>query len=202
MSVLNVPLSRFPQVLSSPTCPTSRTSATSTSFVGSRQNPCASAHWSGMSGYFANPTPNTGYEPNFYRSYMNEEHTPINLPGNQRSFQCRDDATIISAAEDPEVPFSGASSSSKQTAASRVPTMLGSLSGKQEHESVASRASIQAGANLDRESVVPTIFSSQSKMEERSRSKRRAFVEREREKTSQKILERKVDSAVRGGRAL
>ena len=110
-----------------------------------------------MSGYFANPTPNTGYEPNFY-SYMNEEHTPINLPDNHRSFQCRDDATIISAAEDPEVPFSGASSSSKQTAASRVPTMLGSLSGKQEHESVASRASIQAGANLDRESVVSNYF--------------------------------------------
>ena len=29
-------------------------------------------------------------------------------------FQGRDDATIISAAEDPEVPYSGASSSTKQ----------------------------------------------------------------------------------------
>ena len=44
----------------------------------------------------ANPTPNTGYEPNFH-SYMNEEHTPINLPDSHRSFQCRDDATIISS---------------------------------------------------------------------------------------------------------
>ena len=59
-----------------------------------------------MSGCFANPTPNTGYESNFY-SYMNEEHTPINIRDNHRSFQCRDDATIISAAEDPEVPYTG-----------------------------------------------------------------------------------------------
>ena len=69
----------FLKVLSSPTCPTSQTSATSTSFCGSRNNPRASGHWSGMSGRIANPTRNTGYEPNFY-SYMNEEHTPINLP--------------------------------------------------------------------------------------------------------------------------
>ena len=50
--------------------------------------------------------------PTFY-SYMNEEHTPINVPDSHRSFQCRDDATITSAAEDPEVPYSGAPSSSK-----------------------------------------------------------------------------------------
>ena len=61
--------------------------------------------------------------PNFY-SCMNEEHTPINLLD---SVQCRDNATIMSAAEDPEVSHPGASSSSKQTAASRVHTMLGSL---------------------------------------------------------------------------
>ena len=84
------------------------------------ENPCASAHWSGVCGCFANPTANTGDELNFYR-YMNEEHRPINLPDNHRSFQCRDDGTIISAGEDPEVPYSGASSSSKQTAVSRVP---------------------------------------------------------------------------------
>ena len=58
---------------------------------------------------------NTGYEPNFH-SYLNEEHTPINFSD---SFPCRDDATIISAAEDPEVLYSGASSSSKQTAPSK-----------------------------------------------------------------------------------
>ena len=52
----------------------SRPSASSTSFGGSRQEPCASAHWSGMSGCLANPTPNTGYEPKFH-SYMNEERS-------------------------------------------------------------------------------------------------------------------------------
>ena len=87
---------------------------------------CASDHWSGMSGCLANPTPHSGYEPNFY-SYMNEEHTQINLPDSHRSFPRRDDATIISTTEDPEgFPHSGAPSSSKQTAASRVPTLLGS----------------------------------------------------------------------------
>ena len=123
MSLLDVPFSRFPQVLSLPTCPTSETSATSTSFCGSRNNPYASARWSGMSGRVAHPTQNTGKEPNFY-CCLNEEHTPINFPD---SFPCRDDATIISAAEDPEVLYSGASSSSKRTAASRVPTMIGSF---------------------------------------------------------------------------
>ena len=137
----------------------------------------------------ADPTQNTGSEPNCC-SYLNEEHTPFNLPD---SFPSRDDATIISAAADPEVSYSGASSSSKQTAASRVPAMSGSLGAspwKQRLELLDS-ASIQAtGTNVDRESVFSTII------EERSRSKSRDSL-RETENL-QKILERKVDSAVRG----
>ena len=82
--------------------------------VAVENNPCASARWSRMSGRVAHPTENKGNEPNFY-SNLNEEHTPINFLD---SFPCRDDATVISAAEDPEVPYSGASSSSKRTAAS------------------------------------------------------------------------------------
>ena len=120
MSLLNVPLVRFTPVLSSLTCLVSRTSASSTSLGRSRVNPCASAHWSGMSGCLADLTSNTGYEPNFY-SYMNEEHTPINLPDSHRSFPCRDDATIISTTEDPEgFPHSGASSSTLQTGSHNV----------------------------------------------------------------------------------
>ena len=122
-----------------------------------------------MSDCLTNLTPNTGYEPNFY-NYMNEEHTPINLPDSHRSFQCRDDATIISTTEDPEgFPHSGASSSSKQFAASRVPTVLGSLGASlwkqwRDHESVDCRPGIQeTGANEDRESIVPILFSSHSK---------------------------------------
>ena len=62
-----------------------------------------------MSGCLANPTPHSGYEPNFH-SYMNEEHTQINLPDSHRSFpRAADDATIISTTEDPEgFPHSGA----------------------------------------------------------------------------------------------
>ena len=104
-----------------------------------------------------------------------------------RSFQFRD-ATITSVAEDPEDPHSGASSRSKQAAASRAHTVFGSLGAslwKQRPEST--------GANV---SVVLAIFSSQSKGK-RSRSNRSAFVERE---NIQKILVRKVDSAVRGER--
>ena len=154
---------------SSRTCCLSRPSASSTSLGRRGVNPCASAHWSGMCGCLANPTPNTGYEPNFY-SYMDKEHTPINLPDSHQSFPRRDGATIISTTEDPEgFPHSGTSSSIKQTAASRVPTMLGSSCASlwkqwRDHESVDSRIGIQeTGANLDRESVVPTLFSSQSK---------------------------------------
>ena len=144
------------------------------------------------------PDQNTGYEPNFF-GHLNEEHTPINLPD---SFQCRDDATIISAADDPDVLCSGASSSSKQTASSRVPTMLGSLGAspwKQRSELVDSRARIQAtGADVGRESVVSTIFSTQSKGK-RDRDQNFVHPLRDRENL-QKSLERKVDSAVRGER--
>ena len=162
MPLCNVLFVRFPSVASSPICSLSRPSASSTSLERSRINPCASAHWSGMSGCLANATPHTGYEPNFH-TYRNEEYTPINLPDSHRNFPRRD-ATIITTAEDP-----GASSSSKQTEASRVPTMLGSLGNSfwkqwRDHESVDSRNGIQeTGANLDRESVVSAIFSSQSK---------------------------------------
>ena len=124
MSLLNVPFIRFPPVASSPTCSLSRRSASTTSLERARLNACSSAHWSGMSGCFANLTQNTGYEPNIC-AYINEEHTPIHLPDSNRNFLRHDDATIIFTTEDPEgFPHSGASSSSKQTAASRVPTVL------------------------------------------------------------------------------
>ena len=63
MSLLNVPTSRFPRALSSPTCLTSQTSATSTSFSGRRNNPCASARLSGMSGRMAREHPAAASKP-------------------------------------------------------------------------------------------------------------------------------------------
>ena len=66
-----------------------------------------------------------------------------------------------------------------------------------DYESVASRHGIrETHANLDRESVVQTLFQFTVKSEERSRSKRCAFVTGQ--KNLHEILERKVDSAVRG----
>ena len=129
------------------------------------------------------PTPNTGYEPNFH-SYMNEEHTPINLPDSHRCFQGRDDATIISATEAPEVPCSGASSSSKQTAA---------WVGWQSCEHSGNWC--QCGWRI----CCSTYFQFAVKREERSRSKRRG-IRWETEKIHRKILEQKVDSAIRGER--
>ena len=169
-----------------PTCLTSRTSATSTSFGGLAARPIRPQ--------------NTGYEPNFY-SYMNEDHTLINIPDSHSSFQCRDDATITSATEDPGVPYWGASSSSKQTAASRVPTMLGSFGAslwKQRPESVDCRASIQAtGADVDRESVGPPFFKGHSQKGREIRDTNVVHSLKDRE-NPQRILERKVDLAVRG----
>ena len=59
MSLLRGPLVRFPLVASSLTYCLSRPSVSSTSLERSRINPCASAHWSGMSGCWATPTPQT-----------------------------------------------------------------------------------------------------------------------------------------------
>ena len=149
------PLGRFPLVTSSPTCSVSRPSASSTSFGRSGANPCASAHWSGMSGCLANPAPNTGYEP-YFHSHTDKEHTPMNLPDSHRSFTRRGDAIIICTTEDPaSFPYSGASSSSKETAASKVPqcwdlyVLASGNSG-----GIMCRLTQETGANLDRKSVV------------------------------------------------
>ena len=186
---------RFPPVASSPTCSLDN-------IIGEDQinPPCPSAHWSGMSGCLASPTLNTGYEPNFY-SYLNEEHTPINVPDNHRSFRCRDNATIISAVEDPEVPYSGASISSKHTAARSSDLWCNSLWKQMaDWESVDSRDGIQEiGPNLDRESIVSTLFRSPKKKRKRDRDQNVVHSLRDRENLH-KILERKVDLAVRGER--
>ena len=65
VSLFGVPFLRFSLVASSLTCSLSRPSASSISLERTRLNPWPSAHWSGMSGCLAHPTPNTGHEPNF-----------------------------------------------------------------------------------------------------------------------------------------
>ena len=160
MSLLSLPFSRFPQVLSSPTCPTSLCDCYLVRWQWTK-HPVPPLTGVGCLADWLNRPKTQLTSPTCTVTWT--RHTPINFPD---SFQCRDDATIISAA-DPEVPYSGASSSSKQTAASRVPTILGSWGAsfwKQRPELVDSRSSIQAtGANVDRESVDSTVFRSQSK---------------------------------------
>ena len=201
MSLLNVPYRPFPRVLSSPSGSLSRPSASSSSMERScRKSPSESARWSGP-GRMADPDPNTGYDPklsNFF-SYMDPEHTPINIPDIHQNFLCPDEATVIHTS--PEcLPNSGVSSSSKQTAASRVPSMFGPCSlWKQGACHVSGRTGLQeTRAELDRESVAATIFSSQSKRK-RDRDTNVAHSLKDTENL-QKILERKVDSAVRGER--
>ena len=140
-----------------------------------KNSTCAYAHWSGMSGCLANPTTNTGYKPNFCNN-MSEENTPINIPDSNRSWQCRDDATI-SPTEDTSV----FRLREHQAAASRVPTLIGSLSAnlwKSRPESVDSWASIHAtGAHVHRESVATTVSSSQQSDGNTDRSHARGFWE-------------------------
>ena len=135
-----------------------------------------------MSGCVANPTPNTRYEPKFC-SYMNEEHTPINLPDSHKVFRTQEHPAAAS-----------------KHVASRVPSMFGPSSlWKQMAGHVSGRPGLQeTGAVSERESVVSTIFSSQSK-EKRDRDQNVVHSFRDRENLH-KILERKVDSAVRGER--
>ena len=78
-SFLEGPLGRFPPVAPSLACSLSRPSAPSTSLERSRQNPCASAHWSGMPGCLGNQTPNTPPSP----------HTTHHTPQHQHQHQQR-----------------------------------------------------------------------------------------------------------------
>ena len=183
-SLLNVPFVRFPSVLFSPTAPSSKPSASTTSIARSRRiSPSAPARWS-ESGQMDDSAPDTGYEPkldNFF-SCLDPEPTPINIPDSHHNFLCSDDATMIPTS--PEgLPNSGASSGSKQTTGSRVPLMFGPSSlWKQGACHVSGRSGLQeTGAELDRESVAATLLQFPFfERERRSRHKRCAFVERQR----------------------
>ena len=134
-----------------------------------------------MSGCIANPTP-----------------TATNFPHDCNA------ATIAVTSEEPVVPrHSGASSSSKRTAAaSRVLTVQGSSGNSfwkrlADYESVDSRKSIrELCANLDRETVVCTLFRCESKGK-RDRYQKRCAIVKRRVKIST-ILKRKAEIAVRG----
>ena len=135
---------------------------------------------------------------------VSSEHTPINLPTKNMSFQQEHDATIT-ASEDLNLPRrSRASSSSQQTAASRVPTLLklGSLGTRftkvsAVYDPVASRSSIkETCADVDRGTFVSSLFGSVSKRKrDRDQNVVQTFRDRQNLHT---ILERQAELALRG----
>ena len=194
MSLLNVPSPSSPAT----SLPTSIVSLALS--IGIRPNSCATSLGDGLPGRLAGPIANTCYEPKFCTD-VDSEHRPINLPSRNMSFPQEYDATIT-ASEDLNLP--GASSSSQHSAASWVPTMskLGALGASltkvlADRDSVVGRTGIkETCADMDRETVVSSLFESVSK-EKRDRYLNVVQTLRDRQNIH-KILERKVELAVRG----
>ena len=173
MSLLSLPHSprHFPSTLSSPP-----------SLLLHLQRPPRPQHGAGVNppayplagGSLADwPTRlHTGCEPNLADSfsYMDTVNTPIHFSESHQNFMCSDDATMVPACTR-GLPHSGASRSSQQTTASRVPSLLGPTSlGKPScrRYHVPSRPSLQeTEAELGRESVATTIYSSVKRKRER-----------------------------------
>ena len=174
MSLLNVTCRPFPRVLSSPSAPSSRPSASATFIARSRCNSPSAPAGVSLAEWL---TQNTGYEPklaNFF-SYVDLEHTPINTPDSHHDFLCPDDVTTIPTS--PEgLPNTEASSSSKQAAASRVSSLF-PVSGNTVH--VTCRV-VLASRKLGQSWTVNLLQQRFTlEREERSRHKHCAFVERQ-----------------------
>ena len=116
--------------LSPPTAQSSGPSASTTSMARSRRiSPSAPARWS-ESGRMADLRAQARQLP----SCMDLDQSPINIHDSHHNFVGPDDATVITTS--PEgLPSSGASSSSKHTAASRVPLMFGPSNSRWSHAS-------------------------------------------------------------------
>ena len=97
---------RFRLFFSSFTASLTPSAASPAPLTGIRLNPCATPPWGGPSG------PNTGYEPKFCID-VSSEHTPINFPTKNMSFQQEYDVTIT-AFEDLDLPRHSRASSSCQ----------------------------------------------------------------------------------------
>ena len=106
--------------------------------------------------------------------------TKLQWLDSHHDFQCQNDATVISTIDPEGLPLSGACNSSKQTAASGIPSMFASSSPwKQMASHVSGRASLQeTGAVADRD-LLQQRFQFTVEREEKSRHKRCAYVERQ-----------------------
>ena len=112
------PVCPFPSLNSSPSASSSRVSMSFPNRTRSWcQSPSAPARRT-KSAQMADSAPNTSYEPNLanFSSYMDPEHTPIDIPDSHQDFLCPDDATMIPTSP-VGLPNPEAFSSSKQTTA-------------------------------------------------------------------------------------
>ena len=198
MSMLSVPFVPFPSLLSSSSASPSRSTTTVQTCTRCRWLPSSApaSHWT-ESGRLTDSALNTGYEPNLadFSNYTNTEHTQIYIPDNNSDFRCSDDVIMISGTAR-GVSNSEALSSSRKAAARKVSFLFGHTSSRETGVGhVSSRSSYrEIEAELDREPVATTIFSSQSGGE---RDRELKFVHALRDRDNlQKILERKVDLAI------
>ena len=89
MSLLNVPSTPFPPTFSS-------LAASLMPHTGIRVSPCVTLLGDELSGHLGDSMPITGHEPKFCID-VSSEHTPINLPNRNMSFQQEYDATITAS---------------------------------------------------------------------------------------------------------
>ena len=149
----------------------------------------------------ADSAPNTGDEPklaNFF-SYLDPEHTPINIYESHHNFLCPDGATVIPTNSE-GLPNSGASSSSNQTAASRAPSMFGPQS-LWKQGAMSCVGSFWPPGNWGRVGQRICCSNDFEFTVERKRDRDTNVVHSLKDRKKQKILERKADLAVprRGG---
>ena len=195
--MLNVLWTPFPPILSSLTASLTPSAASPTPLTRIWLNPCATPLWSGPSGHLADPTPNTGYEPKFCID-VSSEHTPINLPTRKSSFQLEwCDNRRFGDLNFPR--HTGASSSSRHTEASTVPTSSVGTSFRKlvaDYDSVVSQTSSRKlAADVDHATIVPSVFESASRRK-RDRDQNDVHSLKDRQNL-QNILARKAELAAR-----
>ena len=172
MSLLGVPETPFPPVLTSHTTP----------LTGIRLNPCATPRWGG---------------PPKFCIGVSSEHTPVNLPSRKSSFNLENDVTIA-ASEDFDLPQHSGASGSRHSVAGTVPTLLnsGSISTRKlvaDYDSVASSSSSTSKLVADHE----TVASVEESVSRRKRDRDLNVVEMLKDKQNlHNFLERKAELAL------
>ena len=180
----------FPTIFSSHTASLTPPTATLTPLTGIRLTPCATPLRDGPSGHpirsqTQDQSPKICFD-------VGSEHTPINLPSRNMSFQQEYDATIT-ASEYLNFPRHSGALSSSHTTLSKLGSLGTSLTKvPADCDYVASRTGIKATcADMDRETVVqvfPGLCQWRREIEAKTLCK-----QRETGKISTKILERNAE---------